>query len=539
MGVMHRTVVIGIDGATFAILDLLMKSGVMPTLAGCVAGGARADLMSTPNPLTPPAWTSLATGRTPGNHGVFDFLSPKETDSGVFITLTSARDVRAETIWALVSRLGGRAAVLNFPLTYPVRSVSGYVVPGFIPLRHMKRAMYPADLYRTLAGQPWFDVRELAMDLDREKAGVQGLPLQEYADWIRLHIRRERQWFEIFRLIMERDPCDLMAVMFDGTDKIQHLAWRFIDPACFPEEPTAPEREIRDLCLQYFRQLDGYIGQVLALAGPDTRVFIASDHGFGASVEIFFVNVWLYEHGYLQWGEAGAVPDDGEQILAQRMRTQYGLLDWAKTTAYALTPSSNGIYIRVARRPGQPGIRPEEYEAFRRTLVESLLAFRDPESGEPVVTRAMTREEAFPGRYMDLAPDVTLVLRDHGLVSILNADAPLKRRGEPKGMHRPEGIFCAVGPGIRRGLEVAPLSIVDVPSAVLYSLGLDIPSDFEGRLPEEIFESALLEVAPPVRGAATTAPSRGPDRATATPPALDTEEEAAVLSRLKALGYVE
>lgn len=536
---MNRTLLIGLDGATFTILDPLVQAGVMPFLAEFMARGVRGELLSTPNPLTPPAWTSLATGRTPGNHGVFDFLRPKETEGGVYIELLSARDVRCETIWALVSRLGGRVAVLNFPLTYPIRAISGFVVPGFVPLRHLKRSIHPTGLYENLMRLPGFNAKELAMDLDREKEGIQGLPPDQYADWIRLHMRRERQWFEILRYILLHEPCELMAVLFDGPDKLQHIAWRFIDPECFPRRPTAWEREMRELCLDYFRDLDGYLRQAVAMAGPGCRVFMASDHGFGSSYEIFYLNVWLHQHGYLQWGEGGAPIDHEEKMLAQRMKTQYGLLDWSKTTAYALSPSSNGIYIRVAQRPGQPGVLVQAYDSFRKELIDSLLAFTDPESGESIVKRVMTREEVFAGSQMHRAPDLTLVLRDHGFISILNADAPLKRRAEPKGMHRLEGIFLAAGPGLKRGLAVPPLAIVDVAPALLHSLSLALPADLEGRFPREIFEEAFLQACPPVYGGATRPVGSALEPAVSGAPVLDLEQEEAVLSRLKALGYIE
>lgn len=533
---MQRTVLIGLDGATFSVLDPLSQEGLMPFLAELMTRGVRATLISTPNPLTPPAWTSLMTGRTPGNHGIFDFLLPQETESGVFIKLLSGRDIRCETIWALVSRHGGKIAALNFPMTYPLRSVHGYVVPGFIPLRQFKRSLQPAGWYEQLVHYPWFQMRELAMDLEREKAGIQGLPPEDYADWIRLHIRRERQWRELCRWVMQHDPCDLTAVLFDGVDRIQHLTWRFLDPAYFPVMPSAWEREIRALCREYFRELDEHLRAVVELAGPEARVFLVSDHGFGPSEEVFYLNVWLQQHGYLHWGSDAGL-DTEEGILARRMKTQYGLLDWDKTVAYALTPSCNGIYIRVARRPGQPGIPPSAYASFRAELIAKLLAFTDPQSGQPVVRRVMTREEAFPGTYMSEAPDLTLVLRDYGFISVLNADAPLKRRTEPKGMHRPEGIFLAIGPGIKQGVVVPPLSIADMASVLLYSLGLPIPADFEGRLPQEIFTESWLRQRPPLHGA----PTQGQQRSPALTPShtLEAEQDEVILSRLRALGYLE
>ena len=69
-----RTVLIGIDGATYDLIEPLVEEGVMPEFGALMARGARAKLTSTLHPLTPPAWATIMTGRMPGNHGVFDFI---------------------------------------------------------------------------------------------------------------------------------------------------------------------------------------------------------------------------------------------------------------------------------------------------------------------------------------------------------------------------------------------------------------------------------------------------------------------------------
>jgi predicted AlkP superfamily phosphohydrolase/phosphomutase len=283
--------------------------------------------------------------------------------------------------------------------------------------------------------------------MDTEQKAVQTLPEEEYEDWIRFHIRREQQWFAILKHLMQNDSCDLTAYLDDGPDKLQHLAWRFIDPGLCPERPSAWEEKIRNLCLDYFRQLDSFLAEIVRIAGQDARVFIVSDHGFGPSYEVFYLNVWLHQHGYLQWSKDGASLDESEEMFARQRKSQP--LDWEKTVAYALTPSSNGICIRVSKGPGSPGVPPESYESFRSEIIASLLAFTDPKSGEPIVKRVLKREEVFSGSQMHLAPDLTLALRDQGFISVLNANAPLKRRQEIKGTHRPEGIFIAAGQGIQ------------------------------------------------------------------------------------------
>jgi len=137
---------------------------------------------------------------------------------------------------------------------------------------------------------------------------------------------------------------------------------------------------------------------------------------------------------------------------------------------------------------------------------------------------------------MDLAPDLTLSIRDGGFVSILNSEVVLKPRPEVVGTHRPQGIFMAKGPRMRQGLSLPALSIIDVAPTLLYCLGLPVPSDLEGRVAEQIFESAAIQQHPILVGDPTCVPEAFPQGLESRE---DKEGEAQVLERLKNLGYVE
>ncbi len=152
-----------------------------------------------------------------------------------------------------------------------------------------------------------------------------------------------------------------------------------------------------------------------------------------------------------------------------------------------------------------------------------------------MVKRIWTQEEAFGGPAGELAPDLTLSLRDGGHVSVLRSDEPLKSRSEIKGSHRREGVFIAKGPAIRRGERLSELSILDVPPLLLYSLGLAIPEDFEGRLPTDAIEPSFLEERPAASGAAGEAKADEKQKEGS----LSAEDEAIMAERLRALGYIE
>ena len=535
---MGPTLLIGLDGATFDVLDPYVEGGVMPFLGELAARGTRGVLRSIMPPLTPPAWTSLVTGKHPGQHGIFDFFQ-KEEPGSIYFTLASSQNVGSETIWTLASEQGRRVITLNFPLMFPAPPIEGSVVPGgLMPWRQLRLGCHPPGLFDRLAELPDFNPREM-LDMQLEIKAIEGCPEDEYAEWVELHTRRERRWFEVLRHLMQEDPGELVGILFDGVDKLQHLCWRFIDPACRPERPTAWERAMIERCETYFRSLDGLLAEAVDLAGPDATVILASDHGFGPTREVFHVNSWLEREGYLAWA------DDGEQSGARpdtdvgfaEMTRHVHALDWSQTLAYAATPSSQGINI-VEHMPGSDRPLPEDVRAkVALELAEALMELRRPSDCLPLVEEVWTREQAFAGPFEPLAPDLSLVLADGGTMSILPSETIVARRPQERGHHRWEGIFLAAGPGIRAGAAVEELSIVDVAPLVLHGLGLPVPDDMTGRVPVQIFEPGELERRPPRYIAA--APQLTPATPAEAKLELDPDEQAAVLERLRALGYVE
>ena len=480
---MSRTLFIGLDGATFTVIDRLTAldphSGVvvMPFLKRILDGGVRAKLRSTRNPLTPPAWVSLMTGRTPGHHGVFDFLRAEERANDVYFTLTDSRDVRTEMIWSIATRQQRRVVALNFPITAPPRRQSGTIVPGFVPWKHLRRNVAPPEIFERLKGLEGFDPKALAWDFELESKAMEALDEDELEQWVAYHLPREEQWFRIAEKLLREDQPDLMAVMFDGTDKIQHQAWAFlVGEGAATDDPERNER-LRRLCHRYFANVDGYIARLTALAGPEAQIFLASDHGFTGSTEVVRINAFLHDRGY----PAFRAPD-ASAAGERRSRSWFADLDWSKTLAYCRTPSSNGITIRVAGRNGEFGVPPGEYAAFRERLMGDLADLRGAD-GAPVIAEISPREEAFPGPAMHAAPDLTLTLRDFGFVSITNARPVVQQRAMIAGTHHPDGVLIGAGPGVAAGTQIDQRNIADVAAILLHSLGLPVPEDFEGKVP--------------------------------------------------------
>jgi len=534
-----RVILFGLDGATYTVLDDLVRRGVMPFFGAFRERSAAGTLMSVVPPLTPPAWTSMVTGRSPGYHGITNFLQ-FESETSRYVRVVTSREVCSETIWSMVCRQGKRAGSLNFVAHNPPPKIDGYVIPGWIPWRWVKRHSHPKGLIdglkETLAG---FDVKELAVDFNEEQKAIAGAELADYEPWIDLHIRREKQWFAILEHQLRHDPCDLVGIVLDGVDKLQHLLWQYLDPALEPEAPDETFVRIRERCWDYFRAVDGFLERTVRLAGDDAYVLVASDHGFCGTSELLYINNWLEQEGFLTWSATAEVTPDDSAELGEAHPYHLTEFDLDRTKAFAISASNNGIYIPVKGDRYEQGLSPEAYEPFRRELIDRLLTgCVDPETGERLVTRIWTKEEAFAGPKMQLAPDLTLELRDKGFFSVLRGTGVLRKRPMVAGIHHPEGVLLASGPGVAAGTRFAPMQMVDVAPTILYAMGLAIPEDLEGRVVTEIFDPSYVDGRVPVMGARTERPAHLPPEEPSDL-ADDAESEEQVMMRLRALGYIE
>ena len=150
-----------------------------------------------------------------------------------------------------------------------------------------------------------------------------------------------------------------------------------------------------------------------------------------------------------------------------------------------------------------------------------------------------TRDEVFQGPHHDAAPDLTLILSDGGLVSILPSKETFP--GGPRYAARtgPVGIFGARGPAIRRGFVANEFSILDIAPTVLYSLGLPLPAELQGRVPEEIYRADAVLKKHPVRKTAGETSWNGKPGQQCAPYPAELEDEETVLERLRELGYIE
>ena len=416
----QKVVILGLDGLSWPLLNRLINEGVTPRLGELVRESWAGPMASTWPEISPVAWTTFFTGAGPGEHGIYGFTEFVPGDYRV--TYNSSADVKTPCLWDWLSLRERRSIVLNVPLTYPARSLSGVMVSGFIALDY-ERAAYPAVVSRYLAQSGY------RLEADFEKVHQdRDIFLKDLDAALSGRSRLlERFWPEEW---------DLFTLVVTDTDRLHHF---FLGEF----EERGP---ILDYFCDFYRRVDNLVGRVIDLADAmdEVTLVLLSDHGFAPVVEEFHLNRWLSAHGYLPRVGPGAA-------------------------ALALDPTR--IYFNRRPRFGGGHLNDRDIPALAGELTAGLLA-------EPAVAEVMNGRDLFSGPRADLAPDLVIrPARGYEFKAKFNP-GPVYSPSLLTGTHTWEDAFYLVrDPGVQAGPDNAPGPFKDIRSFgrfVLSLFGIDI-----------------------------------------------------------------
>ena len=143
--------------------------------------------------------------------------------------------------------------------------------------------------------------------------------------------------------------------VFDTTDRVQHMYWRYRDPdhlAPVEDDPNPYSEAIE----ASYEDADQVVGEVVSKLGPRDALFVMSDHGFKSFRRGVNVNVWLKQEGYLHLKEGATGEPDWLRDV-----------DWERTRAYAI--GLGGLYLNVKGREAQGIVSPDDAPALKAELI--------------------------------------------------------------------------------------------------------------------------------------------------------------------------
>ena len=310
----------------------------------------------------------------------------------------------------------------------------------------------------------------------------------------------ERQ--AMFFAALDRLRRGSLVCVFDGTDRIQHMFWRYLEdghPAARGADPSAP----RDVIERLYRRNDALIGRVLDRLTDRDVLFVLSDHGFTSFRRGVNLNAWLRANGYLSL-KPGATGDS--EWLED--------VDWSATRAFAL--GLTGLFLNVRGREAQGVVQPgAEAAALKAELAVRLSGLRDEEAGETAINEVFDTATLYDGPYTKNAPDL-LVGFNHGYrTSWDSASGVVNRPIFEDNVKAWSGDHCVdprIVPGVlfsTHAIDEPDPALIDVAPTALRLFSVTPPAHMEGR--------PLFHGPPRRRGAAPPAEPHGPAAAPETP----------------------
>ncbi len=177
-------------------------------------------------------------------------------------------------------------------------------------------------------------------------------------------------------------------------DQSCHAMWRNVDD----NHPAHTEQlEFEDQFEKLYIEMDHMLEVVQQRIPDDAILVIMSDHGFAPYYKKFHLNAWLHQNGYLNLIRPERI---GQQPL-------FANVFWRRTQAYAV--GINSMYVNQLGREGKGIVQPgEQFDQLLDEISEKLLAYRDPENGEQVITRVYKTSEIYHGDELKNAPDLVI-----------------------------------------------------------------------------------------------------------------------------------
>ncbi len=514
----QRSLIIGLDSATFDVIDGLIGEGRLPNLAEICRCGVRSRMLSTFPPRTAPAWVTCMTGQNPGMHGVFDFWFRRLEGYDLVETgLVTTASYAGRTVFDVLSRSGKRVAALFVPMTFPAWDVNGVMVAG-PPLtpESVSGICHPPAKYQELGIKHDLHLHPPSLKDPR----VQARTVKDLLDMENARAQAALQ-------VWQEEDADCLMFVLEALDIVQHRLWKaFKQGGDHPFKDTIP---------RFYENVDRIIGRFMGAAGEDDLLFVISDHGMTAHPEVSFnTNAWLASAGWLRFSSRKArssqllrssrdlfyrlMPQAYDKLKESikgsgtamgkklRMASQGGsAIDWAKTAAWRIQmadPPLDGIMLNIEGRQPQGLIQPHRAQQTAQQIADSLLQVKEPSSGLPVVRKVYSKEEVYRGPYADEAPDLVVEFQagfkaDAGLHSGVFSATPAKKVELQSGTHSPQGIFLARGKPFAPGIEADLMGIADFAPMLLYSMGHSIPSFMDGRVHPQFFKTEFFQSHPP------------------------------------------
>lgn len=407
-----KTVIIGIDGAPYSLMDELSNLGIMPNFKKLREKGTFKPLRSTIPEISSISWSSIITGENAAEHGVFGFVDM--VPNTYALSFPNFKSLKIEPFWKKDDK---RYVILNVPQTYPAHELNGILVSGFVAL-DLESSLYPLTFFKKL------EELEYKIDVDSNKAHKSmDLFITELFEVLEARINLANYfWKEV--------EWDTFMLVFTGSDRLFHFLWDAYEDK---------NHKYHKQFLDFFRRLDEFLS---IIDYEKHNLIMLSDHGFERLDAEVNVNTFLEQEGFLD---------------LNKEKKNYAAIT-SKTKAFSMDPGR--IFINIKGKYPNGSVDESEKE---KIIDELITTFGKLEyKGTKVIKKVYKKDEIYKGRYINNAPDLVLMSnKGFDLKSKLNKEE-IFENGIFTGKHTHPDAFLFVNTEENSGVVPDDPSVEDI-----------------------------------------------------------------------------
>ena len=347
-----RIIILGLDGVPYRLIENFSNNGIMPETKRIIEKGVFKQIESSIPEISSVAWSSIITGKNPGEHGIFGYT---DIPIGTYrLSFPNFNNLKKAPFWQKDTK--EKSIILNVPSTFPVKPLNGIHISGFVSL-DLERSVYPKSLIPKLTKFGY------QIDVDSSKAHKSiDLFLKDLDKTLKARI-------VTYRYLWKKEDWDTFMLVFTGTDRLSHFLWD-----AYEDE----NHKYHAAFLEHFRQIDEVIGEIANEISDDGILLILSDHGFELLEKEVNINFILRKNGFLK--------------LKPDSKRNYADIDFG-TKAFALEPAR--IYINLEGKFPRGSIKQDEYDS----LIEEIISiFNDLElNGKKIIKKNLQKKRNLLG----------------------------------------------------------------------------------------------------------------------------------------------
>jgi predicted AlkP superfamily phosphohydrolase/phosphomutase/Flp pilus assembly protein TadD len=289
-----RVLVLGLDGMDPRAVDLLMSEGKMPNFAKLRKDGAYGRLISSKPLLSPVVWSTIATGKTPDQHGIGHFVAIDDK-TGESLPVTSEMR-RVKAVWDILSEKQKKVAVVGWWATWPAPKVNGVVVSdhtcyhflfpqGETGASDTANLTHPPELLariKPLIRRPGDVTAQEAAPFIQVSPAELSRPF-DFDDDVS-HFKWALATADSYRRIgldvWAKDRPDVLMAYTEGTDSVAHLFGHLFRAPALSGELALQQKRFGQAVEQMYLYADRLVGEYMAAMDDRTTLVVVSDHGF-------------------------------------------------------------------------------------------------------------------------------------------------------------------------------------------------------------------------------------------------------------------